>query len=68
MAALVRWLMRSSVLRIEAFSSVSDGVGDDLAHGVFEVEFSDDDGCTLALLAVPAERLMVLHYDLAETG
>ena len=43
-------------------------VVDVLASGVFELEFSDDDGCTLALLAVPAERLMVLHYDLANTA
>lgn len=43
-------------------------VVDVLASGVFEVEFSDDEGCTLALLAVPAERLMVLHYDLADTA
>lgn len=39
-----------------------------LSPGVFEVEFSDDEGCTLALLAVPAERLMVLHYDLVDTA
>ena len=43
-------------------------VVDVLASGVFELEFSDDNGCTLALLAVPAERLMVLHYDLADTA
>lgn len=39
-----------------------------LPPGAIEVEFSDDEGRTLALLAVPAERLMVLHYDLADTA
>lgn len=34
-----------------------------LATGVFEVEFSDDDGRTYASLAVPADKLMVLHYE-----
>jgi Domain of unknown function (DUF4926) len=33
-----------------------------LADGVFEVEFSDDDGRTYALLSLPANQLMVLHY------
>ena len=39
-----------------------------LAPGVFEVEFSDDDGRTYASLAVPADRLMVLHYEPALAG
>ena len=34
-----------------------------LAPGVFEVEFSDDEGRTYATLAVPAGRLMALHYE-----
>jgi hypothetical protein len=33
-----------------------------LAPGVFEVEFSDDNGRTYAMLALRAEQLMVLHY------
>lgn len=33
-----------------------------LAPGVFEVEFSDDQGRTYASLAVPADHLMVLRY------
>jgi len=33
-----------------------------LPSGVFEVEFSDDQGRGYALLALPADRLMVLHY------
>ena len=34
-----------------------------LAPGVFEVEFSDNDGHTYATLAVPAEKLLVLHHQ-----
>jgi hypothetical protein len=33
-----------------------------LDEGVFEVEFSDTDGRTYAILAVRADQLMVLHY------
>jgi hypothetical protein len=33
-----------------------------LAPGVFEVEFSDDDGRTYAMLALRAHQLMALHY------
>ena len=39
-----------------------------LAPGVFEVEFSDDFGRTYASLALPAEQLMVLHYQPAGTA
>ncbi len=35
-----------------------------LAEGIFEVEFSDDEGRTYGLLALPAETLMVLRHDL----
>ena len=34
-----------------------------LAPGVFEVAFTDDDGRTYALLSLPVEHLMVLHYQ-----
>ena len=34
-----------------------------LASGVFEVEFSDDQGCTYAELAISSNQLMVLHYQ-----
>jgi hypothetical protein len=34
-----------------------------LAPGVFEVEFSDDEGRTYAELALHADQLMVLHYE-----
>ena len=30
--------------------------------GVFEVEFIDDNGITYAMLAIPAQKLMVLRY------
>ena len=33
-----------------------------LAPGVFEVEFSDDDGRTYAQLALHADQLITLHY------
>ena len=38
-------------------------VVEELAPDVFEVEFSDDNGRTYALLALPADQLMVLHYQ-----
>ena len=31
--------------------------------GVYEVEFSDDQGRTYAQLALPEDQLMVLHYQ-----
>ena len=34
-----------------------------LAPGVFEVEFSDDEGRTYASAAVGAERLLRLHHE-----
>lgn len=34
-----------------------------LAPGVFEVEFSDDQGRTYAQLAIPQQQLMTLHYQ-----
>lgn len=33
-----------------------------LATGVYEVEFADLDGRTYAMLALPAEHLMLLHH------
>jgi hypothetical protein len=33
-----------------------------LADGVYEVEFSDNDGRTYAILALRAEQIMALHY------
>jgi hypothetical protein len=39
-----------------------------LAPDVFEVEFSDNNGRTCAMLALRADQLMVLHYEPALTG
>jgi len=39
-----------------------------LAPGVFEVEFSDNEGRTYASLALPSDQIMVLHHDLVEVG
>ena len=43
-------------------------VVEDLAPGVFEVEFSDDEGKTYATAALRAEQLIVLHYHPAKAG
>ncbi len=34
-----------------------------LAPGVYEVEFSDDEGRTYAEVAVRGDQLLVLHYE-----
>jgi hypothetical protein len=39
-----------------------------LAPGAFEVEFSDDQGCTYAVAALRREKLIVLHYLPAKAG
>jgi len=38
-------------------------VVEELAPGVFEVEFSDSEGRTYALLPLKAEQLLVLRYE-----
>lgn len=38
-----------------------------LASNVFEVEFSDDEGQTYAMLALRADQLMVLRYQYTES-
>lgn len=38
-------------------------VVDDLAPGVYEVEFSDDSGQTYASLALRSDQLMRLHHQ-----
>jgi hypothetical protein len=38
-------------------------VVEQLAEGVFEVEFCDSDGKTYALTAIKEDCLIVLHYD-----
>ena len=39
-----------------------------LTPGVFEVEFSDDDGKTYATVALRAKQLIILHYHPAKAG
>jgi len=39
-----------------------------LAPGVFEVEFSDNEGRTYATLALRSDQFMVLHHDLVEVS
>lgn len=43
-------------------------VVEELAPAVYEVEFSDEDGRTYALLALSAQQLLVLHYHPAEAA
>ncbi len=43
-------------------------VVEELAPGVFEVEFSDSEGRTYALLPLKAEQMLVLRYEPARTG
>jgi hypothetical protein len=38
-------------------------VVEELAPAVYEVEFSDDAGRTYAMLAIPAQQLLLLHYQ-----
>jgi hypothetical protein len=38
-------------------------VVEELAHGVYEVEFSDDHGVTYASAPLKAEELIALHYN-----
>lgn len=39
-------------------------VVEELAKGVYEVEFSDDEGRTYALLLLRESQLITLHYEL----
>jgi hypothetical protein len=38
-------------------------VVEELAPDVFEIEFSDHEGRTYAMLALRTEQLMLLHYE-----
>ena len=38
-------------------------VVEDLAAGVYEVEFCDDDGQTYAMASLKAEQLLPLHHE-----
>lgn len=39
-----------------------------LAPGVFEVEFSDNEGRTYATCALRADQLIILHHDLVNAS
>ncbi len=39
-----------------------------LAPGVFEVEFSDNDGRTYASVALTASQLLVLHHEVVHAA
>jgi hypothetical protein len=43
-------------------------VVEELAPGVYEVEFSDNEGRTYAMLPLRAEQLMILHYEPARAA
>lgn len=43
-------------------------VVESLAPDVFEVEFSDDEGKTYAMVALRADQLIVLHYELVQAA
>ena len=43
-------------------------VVEELAPNVFEVEFSDNEGRTYAMLALNADQLLVLHYEPVEAA
>ena len=39
-----------------------------LESGVFEIEFSDDEGHAYAFVTLKDEQLLVLHYEPVEAG
>ena len=43
-------------------------VAEQLAPGVFEVEFADNNGRTYATLALRADQVLVLHYQPAKVA
>ena len=59
--ALTRDLPERGLVRGQVGTAVEQ-----LAAGVFEVEFSDDTGRTYATASVPANDLLVLHYETAQ--
>jgi len=59
--ALTRDLPERGLVRGQVGTAVEQ-----LAVGVFEVEFSDDTGRTYATAAVPAADLLVLRYETAQ--
>jgi hypothetical protein len=61
--ALVEDLLEHGLLRGQVGTVVEV-----LDRDVFEVEFSDDEGRTYAMLPLRANQLMALHYQPALTG
>ncbi len=43
-------------------------VVEELAPDIFEVEFSDNEGRSYAMVALNADQLMVLHYEPAQAA
>ncbi len=43
-------------------------VVEELDRGVFEVEFSDDEGRTYAMVPLRREQLLILHYQPIEAA
>lgn len=39
-----------------------------MESGVFEIEFSDDEGYAYAFVTLKDEQLLVLHYEPVEAG
>ncbi len=56
--ALTQDLPQARLVRGQVGTAVEE-----LAPGVFEIEFCDNQGRTYATAAVPADQLIVLHYD-----
>jgi hypothetical protein len=56
--ALLEDLPKMSLVRGQVGTIVEN-----LAPGVFEVEFSDDTGKTYASLSLRSKQLLVLHHD-----
>ena len=56
--ALVEYLPQEGLVRGQVGTVVETW-----APGVYEVEFSDDNGRTYAMVALKAEQLMQLHHE-----
>lgn len=61
MVALLQDIPEEGLLRGQVGTVVEN-----LAAGVFEVEFGDDAGRTYASLALRADQLMQLHHQLSD--
>lgn len=59
--------LRESLPEKNLYAGQVGTIVEDLAPDVFEVEFSDDDGQTYAMLPLKAEQLLKLHYHSPES-